>query len=493
VNADRRGDLAADLVAGLSVALVLIPQALAYADLAGMPPWHGLYVAATAPIVAAPFMSSRYLQTGPVALTALLTAGALGGMAAAGSPDYVGLAAMLALVVGVARLAIGLLRLGAVAWLMSQPVLLGFTLGAGILIGGSQLPAAVGAAGPPGGVLERAGWTVLHPGAWTPGAVALTALTIALMHGGRRVHALFPGVLVAAGLGLAAGAMGAPVGPLLGDVPGRLPTIALDLPWSTIGPLIVPGLVIAVVGFAEPAAIARTFAAADRERWDPNREFVSQGVANLAAGVFAGFPVGGSFSRSGLARVAGARSRWAGAVAGLTVLACLPFAAHLAPLPRAILGATVLGAILKLLDPRPLLETWRRSRPQAMTAIGTLAATLIAAPHVEYGVLFGVGLSLSVHLWREMSVQVQIERDGDTLVLRSVGVLWFASAPALEIALLDALAGEADVRHLVLDLRGAGRLDLNAAEVLRKLADDVRQTGIDVTLHPPAGARPQIL
>ena len=482
MTAEQRRGLVADAVAGLSVALVLIPQALAYADLAGMPPWHGLYVAATAPIIAAPFVSSRYLQTGPVALTALLTAGALGGMAGTGTAEYVGLAGVLALVVGVTRLALGLLKLGAVAWLMSRPVLQGFTLGAGLLIGSSQLPAAVGVTAPPGDVLARAAWTVAHVGDWSPGAVALTAMTVGLMFGGKRVHALFPGVLVAAAIGLVAGAKGLPVGPLLGEVPTGLPQLSLDLPWGSLDSLLVPGLVIAVVGFAEPAAIARTFAAADRETWDPNREFVSQGVANLAAGLVAGFPVGGSFSRSGLARVAGARSRWAGAIAGATVLVSLPLAGHLAPLPRAILGATVLGAIFKLLDPRPLMEHWRRSRPQATTAWFTLVATLVSAPHVEYGVLAGVGLSLSVHLWREMKAEVVIHREGDTLTLEPVGVLWFASVPGLEDALLAALAGHMEVRRLLIDLGGAGRLDLNAADVLARLVDDGEAAGMEVAL-----------
>ena len=477
----RRG-FAADAVAGVSVALVLIPQALAYAELAGVPAWHGLYVAATAPIVAAPFVSSRYLQTGPVALTALLTAGALGGMAGTGTAEYVGLASLLALVVGVVRLSVGVLRLGSVAWLMSRPVLQGFTLGAALLIGGSQLPAAVGIQAEGGKVLERAAWTLLHPGDWVPGAVALSVITVALMFGSKRIHALFPGVLVAAGLGLAAGTAGLAVGPLLGDVPTGLPPLTLGLPWDSLSALLVPGIVIAIVGFAEPAAIARTFAAADRERWDPNREFISQGAANLAAGVFSGFPVGGSFSRSGLARLAGARSRWAGAIAGATVLACVPLAGQLAPLPKAILGATVLGAILKLLDPRPLLLHWKRSRPQALTAWGTLIATLISAPHVEYGVIAGVGLSAAVHMWREMSVDVESRLDGDTLTLKPIGVLWFGSAPALEDALVDALAGHDQVQRLLIDLSGAGRLDLNGAEALARLVDDGRQAGMEVGL-----------
>ena len=271
----ERGSWAADAVAGVSVALVLIPQSMAYAELAGMPPWHGLYAAAAAPILAAPFVSSRYLQTGPVALTCLLTAGALAGSAAPASPEYVGLAAVLALVVGLARLVIGVMRWGGVAWLMSQPVLRGFTVGAALLIVGSQLPSALGARPDGGKVLDRAIAALSAPAGWTWGAVGLSVVTIALMMGGRRVHRLFPGVLVAAAIGIAASAAGLPVGPLIGDVPAGLPPLSLDLPWSSLPSLLVSGVVIALVGFAEASSISRTFAAEDAAT--PNSSSASTG------------------------------------------------------------------------------------------------------------------------------------------------------------------------------------------------------------------------
>ncbi len=474
--------LAADVVAGGSVALVLIPQGMAYADLAGMPPVHGLYAASIAPILAAPFVSSRYLQTGPVALTCLLTLGALSTFAAPYSADYVALAALLALVVGVARVLIGTLRLGAVAWLMSQPVLRGFTLAAALLIAGTQLAAALGAPAGEGGVVRRALGVLASPGSWTGGAVALSAVTIALMRFGKKVHALFPGVLVAAGLGLGASVAGLSVGPAIGDIPGRLPPFSLDLPWSSLPSLLVPGVVIAFVGFAEAAAIARTFASEDRESWEPNREFVSQGVANVAAGLFSGFPVGGSFSRSSLGRVAGARTWLAGAVTGAVVLVVLPVASLLAALPRAILGATVLGAVLKLLNPRPMLALWRRSKPQGALGVVTFVATLATAPHVEYGVLIGIAMSVALHLWREMSVDVPDVVEGDTLTLRPSGVLWFGTAAHVEQEWNDALARSPEVDRVVVDLSGLGRIDFSGAEVLHAVVRDARERGLTVEI-----------
>ncbi len=488
---EERKGLVADLVAGISVALVLIPQSLAYADLAGMPPYHGLYAAAVAPVLAAPFVSSRYLQTGPVALTSLLTIGALGSLAAAGSAEYVALAALLALIVGVTRMAIGLVRAGALAWLMSQPVLYGFTAGAALLICASQVPAAFGLTATGDTVTQRALWTVRHPEAWVAGAVAISVLTAVAMRGGRKIHRLFPGVLVAAIVGILASVAGLPVGPTIGEVPSGLPPLTLDLPWRELPALTLAGVVIALIGFAEAATISRTFAAADREGWDPNREFVSQGTANIAAGLFAGFPVGGSFSRSSIARTAGGRSRIAGAVSGVAVLLVLPFAGVLAPMPKAVLGAIVLTAVAPLLDPRPLVELWRQSRPQALVGWTTFAATIVSAPKVQYGVVAGIGLAALVHLWREMELEIQTTRDGDTVHLRPLGVLWFGTAPVLEQACLDALAEHREADHIIVDLGGLGRVDLSGAVALSSLVADAAAADFTVrfTRVPPHAQR----
>ncbi len=321
-----RETLGGDVLAGISVALVLIPQAMAYADLAGLPPVHGLYAGAVAPILAAPFASSRYLQTGPTALTCLLTIGGIGTLFAPYSPAYVSAAALLALLVGLIRVGFGVLRGGGISRVLTAPVLAGFTLAAAVLIGGSQLPAALGVPNPEGRVLLRAARVLADPGSWTPGAVVLTVITVALMRGGKYIHALFPGVLVAALLGLLTAGAGFAVGPSIGDIPSRLPVFDVGFPWEVAPLLLVPALVIAVVGFAEPVAIAHAYVEDDDEPWDASREFVSQGVANLVSGVFSGFPVGGSFSRSTLTHVAGGRTVLAGAMTGVVVLAALPFA-----------------------------------------------------------------------------------------------------------------------------------------------------------------------
>ncbi len=468
----------ADVLAGLTVALVLVPQALAYAELAGMPPERGLYAAAIPLIVAAPLACSPYLQTGPVAVTCLLTFGALSGMAVPGSDEYVALGLALALVVGVARVAIGLLNAGVIAYLMSQPMLIGFIPAAAVLIVCSQLPSVLGAAPPPGDLLYQAAWSLAHPGAWELASVVLALAVLAAVFGGRRVHPVFPGVLFAALGAIAFSRLTGYGGPVVGHIPSGLPPLSLNLPWGELPALLVSGTVIAVVGYAEAGSIARTFAAEDRERWDSDREFVGQGVANVAAAFSGGFPVGGSFSRSSLNRLAGGHSRWSGAVTGIFVLLALLFAGLLEPLPKAILGGTVIAAVLPLIRPLRIVRLWRPSRPAFLIAATTFAATLALSPHIEWAVLVGVGLSIAVHLWRELRIDTELWTAGASLHVKPRGVLWFGAAQVLEDRILDELASRRGVQHLVLDLGALGRLDITGAMALRTVIDQARRAGI---------------
>lgn len=480
----RRRFSTADVIAGVSVALVLVPQSLAYAELAGMPPERGLYASILPLLVAALLASSPYLQTGPVAVTALLTFGALSTMATPGSDEYVHLGLGLALVVGLVRLAIGLLRAGVVAYLLSHPMLTGFIPAAAILILASQLPGALGAAAeaPDGGVLHRALWSVVHPGAWDAAAVVLAAGALAVIAAGRRAHPLFPGVLVVVVAATAIAEIAGYGGDLVGEIPVGVPPLSLDLPWGDIGSLLVPGAVIALIGYAEPSSIARRFAAEDRERWDSNRELVSQGAANVAAAVSGGFPVGGSFSRSSLARMAGTRTRWSGAVTGVVVLACLPLAFLLEPLPKAVLGAIVIAAVVPLIRLAPIAGLWRPSKPGFVVAVGTFAATLAVEPHLEWAVVGGVAASIAIHLWRELRLDVETWADGRVVHVRIAGVLWFGVVQALDDQLTEVLAEHPDATRIVLHLDAIGRLDVTAATALHEIAGHVREAGIELEL-----------
>lgn len=482
-----------DLLAGVSVAMIGIPQSLAYAELAGMPPIAGLYAGALPPIVAALFASSPYLQTGPVAITALLTFGSLSTMATPGSPEYVGLGLALALIVGVVRVALGMLRAGWLAYLMSQPMLLGFIPASAILIASSQLPSALGAPAPEyDNVILQAVWTLAHPGQWSLAAILLTVMTAILVLGGRRLHALFPGVLAATILGIAISGMGFYSGETAGPIPaGFLPFTLDDISWTTLPTLLLSGAIIALVGFSEAASISRRFASEERSRWSANREFISQGAANIAAAAFGGMPCGGSFSRSSVNKLSGARTRMAGALTGLTVLAFLPFASVLDPLPMAVLGAIVIVSVTGLMRMRPLLRMWRLSLPQAVIAWTTFAATLLLAPRVDLAVLAGVSLSVGVFLWRSLQLEIDVTAQDDVLTFTPRGVLWFSTAQKLDAALLDALADHPNATRLVIELNRLGRIDTTGALVLRSVLDQARVAGLEADVHgiPPQSER----
>jgi sulfate permease, SulP family len=370
-------------------------------------------------------------------------------------------------------------------------VLMGFTTGAAVLIAASQFPTAVAAPAPDGGVVDRAWWALVHPGDWGGQATILAVVTVALVVGARRVHRLFPGVLVAVLVGLVWSEVADYPDAIIGDLPSGLPTLSLALPWSDIGMVLVPGIVIALVGFAEPAAIARTYAAADRQPWSADREFIASGVANLTSGISGGFPVGGSFARSSINRLAGARTRWSGGITGALVFAFLPFASVLEPLPRAVLGAIVVAAAASLIRIPTLVRLWAESLPQATVAWTTMVVTLVASPHVEWGVVSGIALAVGVHLWRELRIVVEGEIEGNRCMLRPRGVLWFGSANRIDDLLLDVAARHPEVDEVVVDLSGLGRVDYSGAMVLRRMLDEAEESGLTVEVRglPPQSSR----
>ena len=483
-----------DVVAGFSVALILIPQALAYAELAGMPPVYGLYAAILPTIVAAFFASSPYLQTGPVAITSMLTLAALGGLAVPGSTDYLALAALLALFVGLLRLAIGISGAGFVAYLMSQPVMTGFSSAAALLILASQLPPLLGLPAAPGQEITRAFAVLEQPAQWSLAALACGLGTLLAIAAGRRVHVLFPGVLVAVAIGIAVGRYGHYTAPIVGDIPQGLPRLGFDFAWGYARELVVPGIVIAVVGFAEPAAIARTLATQHRSAWSANRELVGQGMANVAAALSHSFPVGGSFSRTMVNHAAGGRTRWSGAVTGLATLAFLPFAPILASLPKAVLAGVIIFSVLKLVQVRALWQLAQVSRAQAFVGWSTFALTLVLAPRVDIAVGIGIVLGIAVHLWRERRIAFASDFDAATRVLRlvPVGVLYFGSANVLDDALIAELVRHPDAVRVIFDLRRVGRIDYTGVMVLQRIVADAQAAGLIVQVipgDPPQGDR----
>ncbi|MDH5502757.1 MAG: SulP family inorganic anion transporter, partial [Acidimicrobiia bacterium] len=264
--------------------------------------------------------------------------------------------------------------------------------------------------------------------------------------------------------------------------PVGFPPLSAALPWGSMADLVVPAIVIALVGFAEPSAIARTYANLDRQAWDPDRELVSQGVANLAAGFSSAFPVGGSFSRSSVARLSGARTRAAGAVAGITVLLFLPFAHIIEPLPSAVLGAIVIAGVYKLIRIPEIFSIWRYSRLQAMVAITTFVLTLALAPRIDLAVMVGIVMGISVHLWRELHLDVESWTVGTVVHLMPRGVLYFGSAPGLGTHLNEELAAHPDARAVTIELQGLGRIDYTGALALKQAVAEAEEANLTVRL-----------
>jgi SulP family sulfate permease len=326
-----------------------------------------------------------------------------------------------------------------------------------------------------------------HPGGWGAAEIAVALVALAIVVGGRRIHALFPGVLIALVAGLVASETAGFGGATVGRIPRGLPEVSLALPWEELPGLLLPGTVIALVGFAEPASIARAYATRERRRWNADREFVSQGVANLTSGLCGGYPVGGSLSRTSLNHMAGAATRASGAVTGLVVLAFLPFASVVSSLPKAVLAAIVIAAVLGLLRFGRLIDLWRVSRPQFAVAATTFALTLILAPHIERAIVIGVVLSILTHLARELTMRIDVELAGETLEIRPHGVLWFGNAQRVEERLIAVLERHRDVPRLRLVLDGLGRIDVSGALALYNLVEDASQAGlaVDVEGIPP--------
>ncbi len=472
-----------DIIAGISVALIAIPQALAYAELAGMPAHTGLNAVAFAALAAAFFASSPYIQAGPVATTSLLTFGVLSQIA---SPDYVAAAGLLAIIVGIVRIAIGFFKFGQIAYLLSQPVITGFISAAGILITASQIPTVFGV-NVAGGILFKTFYSLTSPQLWQISSIALALATIAIVQLGKRIHPLFPSVLIAVIVGLIISKFFGYSGKTIGDISMQMPSINLDFPFQYLKKLLIGGGIIAIVGFSEAASIARTYATLERSHWDPNQEFVAQGAANIASGLFGGFPVGASFSRSSVNYSAGAKTRWSGLITGITVLAILPFIGIFSALPKAVLAGIIIASVISLVRVSDLIKLYKYSRHQGSIALITFILTLALAPEIELAVLAGISLSILQHLRRESTLIYKSWQDSEGLHIEPHGVMWFGSAAVMEEEFLKIIAENPKINCIHFHLEGIGRIDLSAAMTLEQIIVDAEKSGINCQLHdvPP--------
>lgn len=516
----RRQDLVGDFIAGIIVAIMLVPQGMAYALLAGLPPQAGLYASILPLFLYGLFGTSRTLAVGPVAIVSLLTATGLTSLAEPGSAAYVQLALTLALLVGVLQAIMGLLRLGFLVNFLSHPVLAGFTSAAAIIIGFSQVKHLLGIAMPRG----EAFFAQVSAAAQNLGQTNLT--TLALGAGsilgllyfksklGKQLKQWGVPVAVAAPLTKSGPLLIVLLGTLLvwtfdlhttagvaivGAVPAGAPPLTLPtrdlVTWEGLLPT---ALIISFVGYMESISVAKSLASKRRQKVDANQELVALGLANLGAAFTGGYPVTGGISRSIVNFAAGANSGLASIITavliGLTVIFMTPLFYFL---PQAALAAIIMVAVFSLIDVQTLRHVWRYNKADAASMLITFAAVL--AIGVETGILIGIAAAMLLFIWRTSKPHAAIVgRLGQSEIYRNVRrhsvqtwpevvairidqSLYFANAKYLEDTILSTVAEQPAVKHLVLIGTAINFIDASALETLESLWQELHDAG--VTLH----------
>ena len=517
----RREDLPSDGLAGLIVAIMLVPQGMAYALLAGLPPQVGLYASIVPLLFYGLFGTSRTLSVAPVAIMSLITASGLSALALPGSPDYVSLALTLALLLGVIQVLMGLFRLGFVVNFLSHPVLSGFINAAALVIGASQLKHLLGIQIPNADALhEVVRHIIMH-------ASETNLVTLSIGLGGIAILFLFrdqlgrllkrlkvssaladvisksgPLVVVLLGTLLVWGfSLTQKTGvKIVGDIPMGLPPLGLPaLDTSRIQALLPTALTLALVGFMESISVAKSLASKRRQKIDADQELRALGLANLGAAFTGGYPVTGGLSRSVVNFTAGARTGLSSIITALLVaLTVLFFTPLFYYLPQAVLAAIVLVAITALFDLHTLRHTWRYNKADAASWIITFIAVLEAG--VETGIVVGVISAIALFLWRTSRPHVaELGRVGTSqiyrnirrhevttcphlLVMRIDESLYFANAKFLEDTVLRAVSERPQIEHFVLVGTAINFIDASALETLESLAQELHDIHVEFHL-----------
>lgn len=513
-----------DLVAAMIVTIMLIPQSLAYAMLAGLPPEIGLY-ASIAPIIAyALFGTSRSLAVGPVAVISLMTLTAASNVAPPGSPQFIAAALILALLSGLMLIAMGVLRLGFLANLLSHPVVSGFITASGIIIATSQLKSIFGIKASGEAMPELVRTLATNMGQINLPTLVIGVAATAFLFWVRK--GLKP-LLVKLGLGPRTADLIAKAGPIaavavstiavialdleaqgvkvVGAIPQSLPPITVPLfdaqLWQRLA---IPALLLSIIGFVESVSVAQTLAAKKRQRIHPDQELIGLGAANVAASFTGGYPVTGGFARSVVNFDAGAETPAAGAFTAVGILiAALFLTPLLYALPIATLAATIVVAVLSLVDFKTPREVFRYSKPDFAAMLATILVTLLAG--VEPGVIAGVGLSLALFLWRASRPHAAIVgrvpasehfrnvkrhkvfTDPRILTIRIDESLTYLNARWLEEFVLEEVAEHPQLKHLILMCSAVNAIDASALESIEAINHRMADAGVKLHLSEVKG------
>jgi len=519
-----RATLTSDLIAAVIVTIMLIPQSLAYALLAGLPPEVGLYASIAPLLIYAVFGTSRTLAVGPVAVASLMTAAAVGQLAQQGTPEYLSAAIALAFLSGLMLTVMGLLRLGFLANFLSHPVISGFITASAIIIAMGQMKSLTGIPITGHNLLEQTRSLLENLSAFN-GVTALLGLgTIAFLFWTRKQ---VKPLLKARGLSDRLADTGAKMAPILsiavttllvfalgldaqgvaivGDIPNALPGLAIPAYdpklWLEVA---TPALLISIVGYVETISVAQTLAAKRRQRIDPDQELIGLGTANIGSALSGGFPVTGGFSRSVVNFEAGAQTPAAGAFTAIGIaLATVFLTPLLFFLPKATLGATIFVAVLSLVDLKAIRTTFAYSKADFAAMAATVLLTLIEG--VEFGIMAGVGISLFLHLQRTSKphyaivgrvpgtehfrniLRHAVETDPATLAIRIDESLYFPNARFLEDTINGTLAANCAIKNVVLMCPAVNFIDSSALESLEALNARLADSGVRLHLSEVKG------
>jgi SulP family sulfate permease len=507
----QRPWLSGDLTAGLIVTVMLIPQSLAYAMLAGLPPQMGLYASILPLLAYAFFGSSMTLAVGPVAVASLMTASALTPLAAPGSESYLMLAVLMALMSGLILFIAGLLRLGFLAYFLSHPVISGFISGSAILIAVGQLKYLLGISLPSGSIITTVTGLVHQISVANTNTAVIGIAALLFLFFAR--SALAP-LLKAAGLPSKLAELLTKLAPMavvimstaivastgldqsaqvaiVGQVPSGLPSIGLpQISWQQIQALWLPALLISLVGFVESVSVAQSLALKRGQRISPDRELLGIGAANIASALSGGYPVTGGFARSVVNFSAGANTPAAGVISAvLMAIVISAFTGWFYYLPVSVLAATIIVAVLGLLDWHTLREAWRYDKADAVSLLLTFAGVIFLG--VEEGILLGVALSLAVLVWRSSHPHMavvgrvpgtehfrnidrhQVETLTGLIALRIDESLYFANAQIIEEKVEALIQSNTDTRTVLMILSAVNQLDSTALAMLTDMQKDL--------------------
>ncbi len=518
----NRQDLSSDILAALIVTVMLIPQSLAYALLAGVPPEVGLYASMLPLLVYAVFGTSRTLSVGPVAIASLMTAEAVGRVAAPGSEEYLQAAVVLAMLSGLFLLALGLLRAGFLSNFLSHPVISGFISASAVLIAFSQLRPLLGVPADHTGTGTFPQFSALLD-SHLPTLILGLAVLLFLFW----ARFWFADLLIRLGLKQWLAELLARAAPALMVIASSLVAYFFDLqaqgvtlvgviPSGLPAPtfpafdpamwreLLIPAMLISIIGYVESISVGKTLGAKRRQRVKPDQELVALGVANIASSVSGAFPVTGGFARSVVNFDAGARTPAAGAFTAVGIMLVALFLTDmLAWLPVATLAATIIVAVLSLIELSILRKTWRYSRSDFAAVAITIAITLVSG--VEAGVLWGVVVSISLHIYKTSRPHIAevgrvrgtehfrnvmrhpVQTHGAILSLRVDESLYFPNAAYLEDAIYQRIADRPGIHHVVLMCTAVNEIDFSALEVLAGINQRLRELAIGFHLSEVKG------